>query len=92
MAKRKKSRIYWRDQGGVRRAYIDLRDLGGPQRVALIPRGEKRATTDPDIAAELAAQLVREREEKAPAEGAGRRRGGRYARTFRRATPPAESA
>ena len=58
MAK-KKSRVYWRSQGGVRRAYIDLRDLGG-SREALKVKGEKRATTDPDIAAELAARRVKE--------------------------------
>ena len=57
----KKSRIYWRDQGGVRRAYIDLRDLGGG-REALMVKGEKRGTTDPDIAAELATRRVKELE------------------------------
>ena len=59
MARKKTSRIYWRDQGGVRRAYIDLRDLGGG-REALKAPGEKRGTTDPDIAAELAARRVKE--------------------------------
>ena len=58
---KKTSRIYWRDQGGVRRAYIDLRDLGGG-RQALKVKGEKRGTTDPDIAAELAARRVKELE------------------------------
>ena len=47
--------------GGEKRAYIDLRDLGGG-REALIPPGESRATTDPDIAAELAARRVKELE------------------------------
>ena len=61
MAKKKTSRIYWRDQGGVRRAYIDLRDLGGG-REALKVNGEKRSTTDADIAAELAARRVKELE------------------------------
>ena len=57
----KKSRVYWRNQGGVRRAYIDLRDLGGG-REALKAPGEKRGTTDPDIAIELAARRVKELE------------------------------
>ena len=61
MAKKKTSRIYWRDQGGVRRAYIDLRDLGGG-REALKVNGEKRGTTDADIAAELATRRVKELE------------------------------
>jgi integrase len=58
-------RIYWRDQGGVRRAYGDFRDyadVGGRQE-ALIPEGEKRATTDPDVAAMLLARRLRELEE-----------------------------
>ncbi len=58
---KKTSRIYWRDQGGVRRAYIDLRDLGGG-REALKVKGEKRGTTDSDIAAELATRRVKELE------------------------------
>ena len=61
MAKKKTSRVFWRDQGGVKRAYIDLRDLGGG-RAALKVKGEKRGTTDPDIAAELAARRVKELE------------------------------
>ncbi|HEX6041298.1 tyrosine-type recombinase/integrase [Longimicrobium sp.] len=51
------SRIRWRDQGGQLRAYADLRDLGGRQR-ALIPRGETRATTDPEIAEHLLVQRM----------------------------------
>ena len=58
---KKTSRIYWRDQGGVRRAYIDLRDLGGG-REALKVKGEKRGTTDSDIAAEIATRRVKELE------------------------------
>lgn len=54
---RKRSRVYWRDRGGEQRAYGDFRDLGGG-REALIPKGEKRATTEPDIAAQLAADRV----------------------------------
>ena len=59
----KTSRIYWRDQGGERRAYIDLRDLGGG-REALKAPGEKRGTTDSDIATELAARRVKELEDQ----------------------------
>jgi integrase/DNA-binding Xre family transcriptional regulator len=63
MAKRKpsgareNSRIRWRDQGGQLRAYADLRDLGGGLR-ALIPQGETRATTDPEIAEHLLVQMT----------------------------------
>jgi integrase len=51
-------RIRWRNQGGKRRAYADLRSLGGGQ-PALIPPGEKRATTDPEIAELLLQQHIR---------------------------------
>ena len=62
MAKKQKSRIYWRSQGGdEKRAYVDLRDLGGGRK-ALKVDGEKRGTTDPDIATELAARRVKELE------------------------------
>jgi hypothetical protein len=57
--KKRKGRIYWRDQGGVLRAYADFRDLGGG-REALIPQGETRATTDPVIAEALVADRLRE--------------------------------
>lgn len=56
---RQGSRIYWRDQGGERRAYGDFRDLGG-KREALIPEGETRATTDPDVAQALCTERVKE--------------------------------
>ena len=59
MTRRRRSRIYWRERGGVARAYLDLRDLGGGQ-PALIPPGEHRATTDPDLAAVLAARRLKE--------------------------------
>jgi integrase len=59
----RKTRIYWRNQGGVQRAYADLRDLGGGQ-VALIAKGEKRATTDPVIAEELLRQRLNDLTEK----------------------------
>jgi integrase len=54
------ARIYWRDQGGVRRAYADLReyaDVGGG-REALIAVGEKLATTDPATAQVLLARRL----------------------------------
>lgn len=54
---RENSRIRWRDQGGQLRAYADLRDLGGGVR-ALIPTGETRATTDPEIAEHLLVQMM----------------------------------
>jgi len=50
-------RIRWRNQGGKDRAYADLRSVGGGQ-PALIPPGEKRATTDPEIAEKLLHQLL----------------------------------
>ncbi|MEX1182152.1 MAG: site-specific integrase [Gemmatimonadota bacterium] len=59
MAKRKKSRVYWRQQGGARRAYGDFRDVGGG-REALIAPGEQRAATDPVIAERLAADRLSE--------------------------------
>lgn len=57
--RKRKGRIYWRVRGGERRAYGDFRNLGGG-REALRAPGEKLATTDPDVAAELAARRVRE--------------------------------
>lgn len=58
-----KKRIYWRNQGGVMRAYVDLRDLGGGRKALRAP-GEKLGTTDPDIALELAARRVEELEDQ----------------------------
>jgi integrase len=55
--------IYWRNQGGKLRAYADLRYLGG-RREALIPPGERRATSDPEIAQKLLYLRVRELEEQ----------------------------
>lgn len=52
-----KSRIYWREQGGERRAYADFRDVGG-KREALIADGERRATTDPEVAEKIAADRL----------------------------------
>ena len=65
MPKRRTTRVYWK--GG--RAYGDFRDLGG-RLEALIPPEERvggkrgRATTDPDVAAKLAANRVKELTEK----------------------------
>lgn len=53
----KNARVRWRNQGGKERAYADLRSIGGGQ-PALIPPGEKRATTDPEIAEKLLHQLL----------------------------------
>lgn len=61
MARRRISRVYTRRRGGEDRFYGDFRDLGGG-REALIPPGETRATTDVDVATELAAQRVKELE------------------------------
>lgn len=63
MPRRRTSRIYTRQRGGVKRYYVDLRDLGGRQE-ALIPRGELGATTDPDVARHLADQRVCEVEQR----------------------------
>ena len=62
-------RIYWRKQGGARRAYADLRawaDVGG-KRERLVAVGERLATTDPAIAQTLLARRIEDLE--------GRRRG-----------------
>ena len=56
--------IYWRQQGGVRRAYADLRayaDVGGKQEALRAP-GEKRATTDAAIAQTLLARRIQDLE------------------------------
>ncbi len=56
-----RSRIYWREQGGVKRAYLNVRDyadVGGRQE-ALIPKGATRATSDPLVAEQLAAERLR---------------------------------
>jgi integrase len=58
-SKKAKSRIYWREQGGERRAYADFRDAGG-KREALIQLGDKRATTDRVIAEKLVADRLAE--------------------------------
>lgn len=58
--KRKNGRVYWRGK----RAYGDFRDLGGKREPLRAP-GEKLATTDPDIAASLASNRVKELEGQA---------------------------
>src|SRR2546429_2370971 len=50
--KRNRGSIYWRDRGGARRAYADLRVYGG-KREPLVAPGEELATTDPIIAQQL---------------------------------------
>ncbi|HEY8376943.1 MAG TPA: tyrosine-type recombinase/integrase [Nannocystis sp.] len=66
MARRRKSRIYTRNQGGTVRYYADFRDFAdvGGRQEALIPPGERRATDDPDIAAALAAKRLQELQAK----------------------------
>lgn len=58
-SRKARSRIYWRDQGGERRAYADFRDIGGG-REALVAPGEHRATTDRLIAEKLMANRLSE--------------------------------
>jgi integrase len=55
-----RSRIYWREQGGERRAYADFRDFGdvGGRREALVAGGTKTATTDPLVAEKLASERL----------------------------------
>jgi integrase len=65
MAPRKrKSRVYWRDQGGARRAWFDGRDYGevGGKLEPLVARGERFATTDSDVATRLAGERLAELE------------------------------
>jgi len=57
---RTRTPIYWRERGGVRRAYADLReyaDVGG-KREALVASGEKLATSDPTTAQVLLARRL----------------------------------
>lgn len=59
-----KPHIYWRDRGGVQRAYADLRaytDVGG-RREALVAPGEKLATADAATAQTLLARRIEELE------------------------------
>jgi integrase len=55
-----RTHIYWRDRGGVRRAYADLReyaDVGGGREALLAP-GEKLATADAATAQVLLARRI----------------------------------
>lgn len=58
--RKRKSRVYWRAQGGARRAWFDGRDYAdvGGTREPLIASGESFATMDPDLAAHLAAERL----------------------------------
>ena len=58
MPKKRKSRIYTREQGGAVRFYGDFRDFGdvGGRREALVPRGADLATTDEKLAVALVAE------------------------------------
>jgi hypothetical protein len=62
--RRRKSRVYWRDQGGGRRAWFDGRDYAdvGGKLEPLVARGERYATTDPDVATRLASDRLAELE------------------------------
>lgn len=55
-----KSRVYWRERGGTRRAYADLRDYAdaGGGREALVAQGEKLATADATTAQVLLARRL----------------------------------
>ena len=58
--RRARSRVYWRERGGIRRAYGDFRDyagLGGGQEALVVP-GETLATTDPRAAEVMAAKRL----------------------------------
>ena len=57
---KKNSRIYWRDRGGTRRSYADLRDYAdvGGGREALVAHGEKLATADDTTAQVLLARRL----------------------------------
>jgi hypothetical protein len=62
--RKRKSRVYWREQGGTRRAWFDgrdYRDVGGV-REPLVAPGERFATTDSDVAGKLAAERLAELE------------------------------
>jgi integrase len=64
-SKSPEARIYWRTRGGVRRAYLDVRDyrdVADKAQRALILPGESRATSDPVLAAQLAADHLAELE------------------------------
>src|SRR5690242_16523993 len=63
MGKRlKNARIYWRERGGTKRAYADLRDYAdvGGGREALVVDGEKLATSDETTAQVLLARRLKD--------------------------------
>lgn len=62
MPRKRKSRIYIRNQGAHARYYADFRDYAdvGGGKEALIPEGGHSATTDPDVAEVLVAQRLEE--------------------------------
>ena len=66
MANKTRSRIYTRHQGGVTRFYGDFRTYSaeGGRREPLVPPRQRRATTDPDVAAKLYADRLAELEGK----------------------------
>ena len=67
MSPRKRgSRIYWRTRGGVARAYLDARDFAdvGGKLEALRAPGEHWATSDRDVAHQLAAERIAQLEAK----------------------------
>ncbi len=51
--------IYWRDRGGVTRAYADLRVHGGKREPLVVP-GEDLATADPIIAQQLFTERLKQ--------------------------------
>ena len=62
MAKRKRSRVYWRSG----RAWGDFRDYAdcGGRLEALVAQGERLATTDPEVAQALASDRLKELDAK----------------------------
>lgn len=58
-------RIFWRVRGAARRGYGDFRDYGdvGGRQEALVARGEKLATSDPDVAQAIVAARLKELDE-----------------------------
>src|SRR5258708_3124817 len=72
MTARHRSRVYWRERGGERRAYGDFRDFTdvGGGRGPLVPAGQNVGTRDRDVAAALLGERLKELE------------AGRHGRTF----------
>ena len=67
MSKRSRKRIYWREQGGERRAWGDFRDyadVGGKREPLKVSADDARATTDRDLADALAAKRLTELQRK----------------------------